>query len=63
MRCHLCALGKRLDPGAIRSGPVARHDLAAVGRHDALAATAALETSLDEDLDDSRLLGGEQLIL
>jgi hypothetical protein len=38
-------------------------ELVPVGRHDALAATAALETSLDEDLDDSCLLGGEQLIL
>ena len=31
-------------------------------RHDALAATTSLETSLDEDLDDSCLLDSEQLI-
>jgi hypothetical protein len=38
MRCHLCAPGKRLLLGTI-SLP---------SRHDALA-TAAMETSLDED--------------
>ena len=62
IRCHRHARASAFTQRAVGLWPRRGRKLAAVGRDDALAATTSLETSLDEDLDDSCLLDSEQLI-